>query len=182
MIKNIRKIFITLGAAIALLGPITTAAATGSDQRFDDVPSIQRYELVDDGGGAVDEFQAGLNFIKKSGLGLKVNGYCASACTLLLDTKRGIDTCVTPKAKFMFHKPFLARGNLLGIEIVKTIPAVYKTELMWTNEFYKKYPEWVRTEIDRNGGVPSVYTGSQPNDMFIIGFDTLKKHMVICND
>lgn len=172
-------------AALVSLFPIIASAGSSppdfGDGRFTSPPpTIERYEVQNDGGGRVDEFKAALNFMKKSGRGVKLSGGCASACTLLLDESIGLDVCITPAAQFDFHKPFMVVFGPTGMQIVKTIPAIYGSEKMWENDFYKKYPEWVRTEIDKHGGVPSVYTGSQPSEMFTIGFQTLKKHMVVC--
>jgi hypothetical protein len=173
-------------AALISLFPIIANADSlptdNGDGRFaPPVPTVERYEVSGDGGGgAVEEFKDALKFIKTTGRGIKLSGMCASACTLMMDESLGLDVCVTPGANLRFHKPFMARFGLAGYEIVKTIPAIHNIEKMWEKDFYKKYPLWIRTEIDKNGGVPSVYTGSQPSDMFIIGFDTLKRNMTVC--
>ena len=168
-------------SALSLMLILSSPSLSGDDGRFANAPKeIQRYEIVDDGGGSVKEFQDALKFIKSTGLGIKIDGYCASACTLVVGANYNLDVCVTPKARLMLHKPFLVRFGPLGYEIVKTIPAIHTSEKIWESDFYRQYPVWLRTEIDKNGGVPSVYTGSQPSEMFVVGFDTLKKFYTVC--
>ena len=136
---------------------------------------VERSIVKDDPGGSVNEFLQSLDYIERTGMKIKVDGYCASACTLLLTKK--IDFCVTKNARFGFHQPFAA--NQLG-QIYYRIPFVVGAEKIWKIEFYGKYPAWVQKMIDSNGGVPSVYRGYKPSDMFWIEFENLKKEIKVC--
>lgn len=173
------KILIALGL---FLSSFCTAYATpDGDGRFTkDPPKIVRYEVEDDGGGSVDEFKQSLEMIKNSGNGLKISGYCASACTMALSSQYKLDICITPSANLRIHKPFLVQQTIFGYKLIKTIPSILKSEQIYLKDFYNPWPVWLKTEVDSRGGAPSVYTGSEPADMMVIGFDTLKKHLTIC--
>jgi len=169
------KIFLPSLLALSLITP--TAA---SDGRFaDPVPTVTRYTIENDPGGVVQEFQEAIKMMKQSGNGVRLNGYCASACTLLMDESLKMDVCVTERAELRIHKPFKVR---LGFHIVRTIPAIYGSEKIWLSEFYYKFPKWLQKYIEENGGAPSVYTGSSPSDMLVVGYDTLRQHFSTCNE
>lgn len=141
------------------------------------VPSKDRYIIRDDPGGSVMDFIQALQYAKTKGYKFKIDGYCASACTMILATPLKLDVCVTPKASMMFHQPFAMDGY--G-RIWYSIPFVVQAQAMWDNLFYKNYPEFVRKAIDKNGGVPNVYKGAKPSDMFKMSYDDLKKDIPTC--
>ena len=143
------------------------------------VPSAGRYIIKDDPGGSVSEFIQALQYAKTKGYKFKIDGYCASACTLILAVPLKLDVCVTPKASFMFHQPFAMDGY--G-RIWYSIPFVIQAQAMWDNLFYRNYPEFVRKAIDKNGGVPNVYKGAKPSDMFKMGYEELKKDIPTCSE
>lgn len=168
-------------AALLALSSFGAQAKELGDGRFSKAPpEVSRYEIVDDGGGSVDEFKEALRMIKTQKMGVKIDGYCASACTMLLNKEYGIDVCVTPSAKLMIHKPFLVQYSVTGYKIIKTLPSILKSEQIYQKDFYQQWPQWLKTEVDRGGGAPTVYTGKQPSDMLTVGFDTLKKNMTVC--
>lgn len=168
-------------AALMVLSSFGAHAKELGDGRFVEPPvQIERYEIVDDPGGSVDEFKEALRMIKTQKMGVKIDGYCASACTMLMNREYGIDVCVTPSAKLMIHKPFLVQYSSTGFKIVKTLPSILKSELIYQKDFYQQWPQWLKTEVDLGGGAPTVYTGKQPSDMLTVGFDTLKKNMTVC--
>ena len=160
---------------------ITTEAPvqTAPVQEIKKVPSTDRYIIKDDPGGSVSDFIQALQYAKTKGYKFKIDGYCASACTLILATPLKLDVCVTPKASFMFHQPFAMDGY--G-RIWHSIPFVVQAQAMWDNLFYKNYPEFVRKAIDKNGGVPNVYKGAKPSDMFKMGYEELKKDLPTCSE
>lgn len=172
--NTLYKIFLPALLTLSLITP-----TTASDGRFaDPVPDVTRYTVENDPGGIVQEFQEAIKMMKKSGNGVRLNGYCASACTLLMDEDAALDICVTEKASLKIHKPYMVR---MGFAIVRTIPAIYGSEKIWLEDFYNKYPKWLRDYIDQNGGAPSVYTGSPPSEMLVVSYDILSQHMTTCN-
>lgn len=175
------KTLIALG--LFLSSSCTAYATPEGDGRFTkDPPKVVRYQIEDDGGGSVDEFKTALQMIKNTGYGLKITGYCASACTMAFSSQYNLDICITPSANLRIHKPYLARITNFGLDLVKTIPAILKSEQLYTKDFYNPWPVWLKTEVDKNGGAPSVYTGHDPSDMMVISFDILKRNLVICGD
>ena len=110
-------------------------------------------------------------------MALKVSGYCASACTLLLSKDYDLDVCVMPDVKFGFHQPFAMDG--LG-RIHYTIPFIVQAEKIWKEDFYKKYPDWVQKKIDNNGGVPAVYKGATPQSVLWLNYEDVKTAMKTC--
>lgn len=171
--NTLYKIFLPVLLALSMATPIAA-----SDGRFTDpVPEVTRFTIENDPGGIVQEFQEAIKWMKESGNGIRLNGFCASACTLLMDESLEMDICVTEKASLGIHKPYMARA---GFFIVRTIPAIYRSELLWQKEFYKKYPNWLQEFIDNNGGAPSVYTGSATTDILTVGYDILRQHFPIC--
>lgn len=137
----------------------------------------ERYIIKEDGGGSVSTFQESLKYISSQSMKIKIDGYCASACTLILDPSYKLDVCVTPKVKFGFHQPYAMDG--LG-RVHYTIPFIATAEKVWKEIFYKRYPDWVREKIDANGGVPAVYRGYGPSDVFWIEYKDLNKYMRTC--
>lgn len=166
------KIFSVLSAAVLAAMFITPASA-----RPDHPIKEDRYIVRNDGGGNVDTFQRSLDYMKKNNMKLKVGGYCASACTLLLDAKRNLDVCVMPDVKFGFHQPYAMDG--LG-RIHYTIPFIVEAEKIWKEDFYKKYPGWVQKKIDDAGGVPAVYKGRQPQDVLWMNYSDVSGFMKTC--
>jgi hypothetical protein len=177
MIEIFKKMFL----AVAVMAMTVTAPAmTYSGEQTKDPVVVKRYIVKEDGGGVVDEFKAALAYMQKEKMAVKLDGRCASACTLLLAQNFKMDVCITSKAVFMFHQPFSAYRTITGPVIDYSIPSVSGSERLWKEEFYGKYYDWVKKLIDGNGGVPSVYTGSTPQDTFNVGYDILKEHMKVC--
>lgn len=138
---------------------------------------IQRVVVKDDPGGRLDQYLQSLVLIKKAGLGVKFDGMCASACTLIVNTELSLDVCITQNAKLGIHHPFLMSSD--G-DIAYSIPAIAQANQVWSEVFYKKYPEWLRKFIDTNNGAPDVYLGAAPSDLLEVPFSELSKHMATC--
>lgn len=169
---NKNSVIAVLAATLA-----TVFLSSPSQARPDHPVKIDRYVVRDDGGGSVDQFQRALDYIKANNMALKIDGYCASACTLVLDKNRSIDVCVTPKVKFGFHQPYAMDG--LG-RVHYTIPFIVEAEKIWKEDFYKKYPGWVQKKIDDAGGVPAVYKGRQPQDVLWMNYSDVSGFMKTC--
>ena len=167
------KFFSICAAAIVGLASYHPAASKPVE-----IPSkTERWIVKDDGGGMVTSFQESLRYMSKNKMALQVSGYCASACTLLLSTDYKLDVCITPDVKFGFHQPFAMDG--LG-RVHYTIPFIVATERLWREEFYSKYPDFVKKMIDANGGVPAVYKGHTPQSVLWLNYEQLKPFMRTC--
>ena len=165
-----KKIFLALAAA---------ALAFGSAQAkpIETPPKVERWIVKNDGGGNVKQFMESLRYMKDNKMALRVEGICASACTLLLSTDYNLDVCVMPDVKFGFHQPYAMDG--LG-RVHYAIPLIVQAEKIWREDFYKKYPTWVQHKIDENGGVPAVYKGSTPQAVLWLGYEDVKTAMKTC--
>lgn len=88
---KLTKFSTILGAALcaALILPVTAQAQS--------VRTIRN-----DGGGVVNEYIIRANLAVLQGERLRIDGWCASACTAYLGNP---NTCVTPSAQFGFHGP-----------------------------------------------------------------------------
>lgn len=167
-----KKIAIMLSAAVLSFFPV--AAQANPPVKAPEV----RYIVKDDPGGSVQDFISALIAAKQSNMKFKIDGFCASACTLILATPLKLDLCVTPNAVFKFHQPFAMDGR--G-KIAYNIPSVVGAQKLWENLFLASYPSWVQSTIKENGGVPNVYTGAKQTDTFDIKVDILKANMKVCD-
>lgn len=164
-----------LTTTLAVLIPITSFAGTsvGPDER---PKAPARYIVKNDPGGSVNEFVQMLIYARNNKMTFKIDGYCASACTLILATPLKLDVCVTEKAVFKFHQPYAA--GMGGIAY--SLPYVIGAQQLWDNLFLANYPKFIQDLIKANGGVPNVYQGAKPSDTFDVGFEHLKKNMPVC--
>lgn len=84
-----------------------------------------------DMGGNIMEYHRAVKRIEASGEPVRIDGLCASACTLYLRLPSK-QLCITPRARFGFHASNQAWG----------------TRAMWN-----EYPGWVRQWITTHGGL-----------------------------
>ncbi len=89
--QKLPKFLTILGAAVcaALILPMSAQAQS--------VRTIRN-----DGGGVVNEYIIRANLAVIRGDRVRIDGWCASACTAYLGNP---NTCVTPSAQFGFHGP-----------------------------------------------------------------------------
>lgn len=172
LLKVALGIFAVL-ATVITLGFITSPAHAQEVAK----PPVERYVIKDDPGGRLDEYYTSITELKKAGKGIRLDGMCASACTMMVFPEFGLDICTTPNGSLGIHHPFMmSNDNQIGY----TIPAVQKAQQVWSEVFYKKYPQWLQKFIDDNGGAPDVYKGSETSDMLKVPFSELSKHMEVC--
>jgi hypothetical protein len=169
---------ITYGVPTKELIQLITEAKPSADTK-NTTPSTDRFIIRDDPGGNVSEFVQSLMYAKNKGYKFKIDGYCASACTLILAKPLKLDICVTPKASFMFHQPFAVGPDRKPYH---SIPYIIGTQQMWENLFYANYPDWVKKLIDANGGVPNVYKGAKMSDMYEVNYKTMGVNIPTCVD
>lgn len=157
-----------LAIALAIVGLfILLAVDAKADERT--------VQIKNDPGGSVQEYLQAIEYFKQNRIKLTIEGYCASACTLVLLTPP-LNVCIKEGTKFGFHKPYAMTSE--G-EVIRNIDTVYGSLNMWTELFYPKYPDWLKKILDKNK-VPSVFEGDKPDDMLWIEFPALKEHLKVC--
>jgi hypothetical protein len=100
-------------------------------------PPMQYSTIGNDRGGYVIEYALRMIDMKQSGIHVKFDGRCDSACTLYLALP-GSQTCATTNASFRFHLPLGTSPR--GVKVAR-------------NYMMKTYPGWVRSWINQNGGL-----------------------------
>lgn len=156
--------------AVALACLLSITACTAQ-------PAIAKwtYTIAWDKGGDIDQYKAKYRKWSEEGAKVVIDGYCASACTLVLSTDYKLDICVTKDAQFLYHMPYLTEGEqiLTGREY-----ADY-SKFMWVTEWIKKMPDQLAWELFMTE-IPSVYTGSGTGDMVSMPYQHLKKYIKPC--
>ena len=98
--------------------------------------------IVDDPGGRIKAYVDRYRGVRSSGEMVIIDGYCASACTIVLGTIPHDRICVTSRARLGFHAAWDPGAN--GREIAN--PEA-------TQSLYSMYPFEVRHWIDQRGGL-----------------------------
>jgi hypothetical protein len=137
---------------------------------------VKRYTIKDDAGGFVRSYQDAIKYMGDNHMALRLDGKCASACTLILSTVANLDICVTPNAIFRFHQAYISTP--MGPEY--TVEAIVSGEKAWREQMLAVYPKWVGALIDKAGGVPSVYTTGKTDVFLEMHFDVLSEYMKVC--
>jgi hypothetical protein len=118
----------------ALLAAIFLLAGIGA--------SDAAVRIVEDGGGRIGAYVDKYQSVRSSGEMVVIDGYCASACTIVLGTVPHDKICVTARARLGFHAAWDPASN--GRKI--TNPEA-------THTLYSMYPFEVRRWIDQRGGL-----------------------------
>jgi len=118
-----------------LLATILLAGAGTSDAAV---------RIVDDPGGWIETYVDRYEGVRASGEKVMIDGYCASACTIVLAAIPHDRICVTPRARLAFHAAW--DPDYHGRRI-----ANYEA----TQRLYSMYPFEVRWWIDQRGGLNS---------------------------
>jgi len=98
--------------------------------------------IVDDHGGAIDEYLQAFAKMRLTGERVVVDGDCLSACTLVLGLVPSNQICVTSRARFGFHVPLILNDD------GRLVTRPKATRAMWSI-----YPASVRQWIDQHGGL-----------------------------
>jgi hypothetical protein len=98
--------------------------------------------IVEDAGGRIGTYVDRYEGVRSSGEKVVIDGYCVSACTIVLGTVPHDKICVTPRARLGFHAAWDIGSN--GRKI---------TNLQATQSLYSMYPFEVRHWIDQRGGL-----------------------------
>lgn len=145
---------LSLGVVMLVCTVIGAHASTGP----------QVIDIQDDPGGNVGEYYKRYNGISKAGAVVRIHGYCASACTLILLREfTGIKACaVDEQVVFAFHKPFEIHGN----KIVKSKKLIRTTRAIWA-DMLAHFPYDVYRLL-KDARIPSATEGDSPDDMFVV--------------
>ena len=118
---------VLLAAALLLVGVHASSAAV---------------RIADDRGGKIGTYLDKYQSLRTSGETVIVDGYCASACTIVLGIVPRDRICVTSRANFGFHAAYDLDAN--GREV---------TNSGATRTLYSMYPSLVRRWIAARGGL-----------------------------
>jgi len=98
--------------------------------------------IAQDSGGRIDTYVGKYQGLRSSGEMVIIDGFCASACTIVLGTVPHDRICVTSRARLGFHAAWDPGSS--GRKI---------TNLEATQMLYLMYPMEVRRWIDQRGGL-----------------------------
>src|ERR1700738_4666598 len=98
--------------------------------------------IVEDRGGRIETYVDKYKGVRSSGEMVIIDGFCASACTIVLGTVAHDKICVTSRARLGFHAAWDFGSN--GRKI--TNPEATQT-------LYSMYPIEVRRWIEQGGGL-----------------------------
>lgn len=126
--------------------------------------------IVDDRGGNVAEFEAVAEWFYTTRTDIRIDGPCASACLVFTYPKYMLNVCVTERAWFGFHSPFMVLDGKLLTGDDAVVTAQQAKQKMFTNIPFKMQEH---APMDK---WPSVYTGAKFMDMFWVrGTDVMKE-------
>ncbi|WFU73388.1 hypothetical protein [Bradyrhizobium sp. CB2312] len=100
--------------------------------------------IVNDPGGWIGDYVARYERLRARGEAIVIDGYCASACTIVLGIIPRDKICVTSRAEFLFHAAYN--------------PAPHgrrQTNREATDRLYSLYPSEIQRWIDKRGGLTS---------------------------
>jgi hypothetical protein len=104
--------------------------------------SATMLRIIDDRGGNIDHYLQTFAKVRSTGVLVVVDGYCMSACTLVLGLVPYDHLCATPRAHFGFHAAWMR--NIDGNPI---------RSAMGTRTLWKIYPVAVQHWIEQHGGL-----------------------------
>src|SRR5713101_2715019 len=98
--------------------------------------------IAQDAGGRIETYVSKYQGLRSSGERVIIDGFCVSACTIVLGTVPHDRICVTPRARLGFHAAWDpdSRGRKI-------------TNSQATQTLYLMYPFEVRRWIDQRGGL-----------------------------
>ena len=98
--------------------------------------------IAEDRGGRIETYVGKFQGVRNSGEIVIIDGFCASACTIVLGTVPHDRICVTSRAKLGFHAAWDPGSN--GRKM---------TNAEATQTLYLMYPSEIRRWIDQRGGL-----------------------------
>jgi ATP-dependent protease ClpP protease subunit len=125
--------------------------------------------IQSDNGGRIGDYVEKYNTLRDSGEMVVINGFCASACTLILGKISPERMCATPRAKLAFHQAWDIGQARSGAPVMAANNAA-------SEYLYSMYPRRVRDWIFVHGGLPS------PNRLLILSGRQLQKFVASCSN
>ena len=157
--------FVLIAVWLALVATLIYShpAHAAVDPRAGSSPQV--IDIQDSPGGNVAEFYTNYQKLSKEGAVIRLHGYCASACTLvLLREFTGIKACaVDQDVVFAFHKPFALDKHH---HPVKTKASVRVAREMWA-AMLAAMPYDVYMLL-KDARIPSASEGDSENDVFVV--------------
>ena len=98
--------------------------------------------IAQDRGGRISTYVEKFQGLRGSGEMVIIDGFCASACTIILGSVPHDRICVTSRARLGFHSAWDPGSN--GRKVINTEA---------TQSLYSMYPSEVRRWIDQRGGL-----------------------------
>lgn len=135
---------------VALLAAALLLAGVGAGQAV--------VRIGGDPGGRIESYVEKYQAVLSSGQTVIVDGFCASACTIVLGVVPRDRICVTSRARFGFHSAWDSGSN--GRRI---------TNSQATQTLYSMYPYEIQRWIDRRGGLTPhmiVLSGRELTNMY----------------
>lgn len=135
--------------------------------------------IAEDYGGVLPEFKKAYGAIPSRDT-FRIDGICASACTLVLSTDYHFKVCATARAEIWYHKPlFLDENDKLKTDNVGQRRIM--SQVMWISEFLNTMPPDLRAYVSSKT-VPGAYEGFKPNDALKITAPDLWRFVPKCAD
>jgi len=103
---------------------------------------VAAVRIGEDPGGRIGAYVERYEGVRSSGEMVVIDGYCASACTIVLGTVPHDRICVTSRARLGFHAAWDPGSD-----------GRKKTNSEATQSLYSMYPAEVRHWIDQRGGL-----------------------------
>jgi hypothetical protein len=98
--------------------------------------------ISDDPGGRIGDYVVRYQALRAANDRIIIDGYCASACTIVLGAIPQNRICVTPRAELLFHGAYDAGPHHSRL-----------SNRAATESLYSMYPAKVQRWIDRHGGL-----------------------------
>ncbi len=127
-------IFVNKKCLTALLAAVFLLAGIGA--------SDAAVRIAQDRGGRIETYVGKYQGVRSSGERVIIDGFCASACTIVLGTVPHDRICVTSRARLGFHAAWDPDSS--GRKI---------TNFQATQTLYLMYPFEIRHWIDQRGGL-----------------------------
>lgn len=135
------------------------------------------YVIAGDIGGPMTVYQDRYTKWAAEKASVRIDGECASGCTLVLSKKYNLKVCATDKANIQFHMPYFleAQGKyLLATDYFKA-----KSVVAWYDDWIYQMPSSI-SNVLLAAGVPSVYKGDKASDMRGWAAPAIYRHVTKC--
>lgn len=148
-----------LGAAIAV-GAAANAGSTAPAGSSEPTIATERkiLSISSNSGGMIARFALQVAEFRNAGTLVRFSGRCDSACTLFLSLPKE-QTCITEGGYFRFHAPS-ARSP--------------RSARMAEDYLMEKYPDWVLSWIEDNGGLSSA--------LVTMEYDYARQFIPVCDE